>query len=208
MKSRLSADRINELKTLLLSQGIDPKVIDEFFFYSRKAPDFKNVLRHLNRIFFEFDKNLQFAINFEANPSSLNGETGLFYVGRMGFFSVNLILGFDSHSREWYVGDIQSWRKETQKVAFEDNWKRWIAIDFTEEIKSVFSIEINEADNITGIRPLFDFACRKARYTCPNIEPEEDCYCPVEIIVQEIDYTDLGDYIEYKKSESELRLAE
>lgn len=191
MKCRLSTDNINDLKTLLLNKGIAPKVskkvIDEITSYSRSLSSFRDILRWFNKSL--RDEGLEFSYNFETHPCSPNGATGLFYVGKVKLFSADLILGFDDHSREWVIGDIDAWRKATQKAAFEDNWKRWIALDFIGEINRAFSTEI--AEDMTEIRRLFDCASRKARYTCPKIEPEEDCYCPVEIIVQALDHTDL-----------------
>lgn len=190
MKSKLTTNNINDLKNTLLSQGIKAsRVIDKFFLYSRMSPDFKDVLHCLSRSLIEERSGIAINLEFEANPSSIDGQTGLFYIGKFNFSSVDLILGFDNYSREWAIGDINIWRRKAQEVAFEDNWKRWIAIDFIQEINNAFSAEIEE--DMVEIRKLFNCAISRSQYVCPKIKPGEDCCCPIKILVNHLDYSDL-----------------
>jgi hypothetical protein len=190
MKSRLSTDNINDLRIFLSSQNIKGRrVTENLSAYSKESPHFKDVLRWLEKSLLQERSGILTNFRFEPSPFSINGETGLFYLEKIDSSPVGLLLGFDNHSREWVIGDIDTWRKETQKAAFEDNWKRWIVWDFIEEVERIFSAGIEE--DMTEIRRLFDFASHKAGYVCPRIEAGDDCYCPIETIVQSLDYNDL-----------------
>lgn len=190
MKSRLSTDNINDLRIFLSSQNIKGRrVTENLVAYSKKSPHFKDVLRWLEKSLLQERSGIVTNFRFEPSPSSVNGETGLFYLEKIDSSPVGLLLGFDNHSREWVIGDIDTWRKETQKVAFEDNWKRWIVWDFIAEINNFYSAGIEE--DMTEIKRLFDLASHKTGYVCPRIEAGEDCYCPIETLVRALDYNDL-----------------
>lgn len=194
MKARLTNDNIQQLKALLTGRGIDPNSIEKLPFH--KASSFRTILVWVGKILCDYEdyEELNVIIKFEHHPlSELDAQIGLFYV--------DSVLGFDTYSRKWYVGDIATWRDAAQKVAFEDNWERWIKSDFVEEIETVFSVEIDKAINTTGIRQLFDIACRRAKYRCPIVKEGKDCYCNVEIIVEEIGYEDLHDCLGYEDVE-------